>query len=234
MGGPWRARVRSSSRGSEWQCHPIPPPHLHLLDLERRVPQVRVRLVHDLVGPRVLLPVEQVPRGERHRQQHAAADQTQKHDRRHAPVLRKHPLRQRHAHVHALGPVRVAVLLVVLARDRVGEGLVGLGDVRGKVGRRGRVGVFVRVVLQRQLSVRLFDVAVRRAAVDAEDGEGVKGGEVARVARGEDQQGDPGGPGDDEQQGLAVAEGAQEAREEGRDAGAAGAAAGALFVLFCV
>ena len=92
---------------------------------------------------------------------------------------------------------------------------------------RGRVGVFVGVVLQRQLAVRLLDVAVGGARVEPEDRKGIKGGEVAGVARGEGEEGKPGEPGEQEREGARLEQGGQ-ALVPGQ---VAAAAAPALFLL---
>ena len=163
------------------------------------------------------------------RRQHPPADQQRQQRRRRPPVPREHPLRQRDVHPRRLLPVRVAVLLVVLARDLVGERLVRLGDRLCEVGRGGRVRVLVRVVLEGQGAVGAARVGRRGAARDLQDLPGVERRGLARGgAAGPEQQQQPERPRAPEEGRLLVVE------QGGEDAGHLGLFRALFFVVVVV
>mmetsp|Transcript_26594 Transcript_26594/g.54410 ORF Transcript_26594/g.54410 Transcript_26594/m.54410 type:complete len:507 (+) Transcript_26594:535-2055(+) len=92
-----------------------------------------------------------------------------------AVVSVEEPGGQADGNLEGLLAVRVAVLLVVLLGLRVREGLVGLGDHHELGLSGGVVGIFVGVVHETHLLVRLLDRLEVGAAVHLEDAEGVEG-----------------------------------------------------------
>lgn len=72
------------------------------------------RVLHDVVGPQVLVGAEDVAGGYAEGGQDPQRDQGQQHDGRAAAVPAEHPFWQGYADVQPLPPVRMPVLFIVL------------------------------------------------------------------------------------------------------------------------
>mmetsp|Transcript_16852 Transcript_16852/g.30048 ORF Transcript_16852/g.30048 Transcript_16852/m.30048 type:complete len:257 (-) Transcript_16852:359-1129(-) len=151
---------------------------LRLLDakLGVRHPEAE-RLVLHLVRARVLVALGEIACGHNERQQDPKPNQPQQHQGRRLFVCIEKERWHRHANVHRLRAIGVAIFFIILTCRLIRERLVRLHQLIKVLSCLG-IGILVWMVHTRELAVLPLDLLLRRVRPQLHDGIGVKGGQL--------------------------------------------------------
>mmetsp|Transcript_7071 Transcript_7071/g.20632 ORF Transcript_7071/g.20632 Transcript_7071/m.20632 type:complete len:324 (-) Transcript_7071:538-1509(-) len=161
-----------------------------LLDVHRTLLLVQPdaqSLDHDVVG--VLFGLVQVKDRIRYWNDNCEGNNEAEQDDRSLLVVPEKERRESDAKLGRAGAVRVPILLPVLPRRLIRQGLVGLGHKVAEELRRRWIRVLVRMVLQTQLPVRGLDLLLRCRRWQLQDLKGIKLLVLLRAVRDIDRQG---------------------------------------------
>mmetsp|Transcript_71555 Transcript_71555/g.190314 ORF Transcript_71555/g.190314 Transcript_71555/m.190314 type:complete len:337 (+) Transcript_71555:907-1917(+) len=145
------------------------------------VPEKLQGLDHHAVGSVVLRALVVADEGHGHHKEQHEEEEAEDHE---VVLLLQQEGWQTNANLRGLWAVGVAVLLVVLLRDLVGQRVVGLRDLDEARGRQGVVGILVGVVDEGELAVGLLDLRGGRRMSHLQDVEGVEPPDLGLRAHG--------------------------------------------------